>query len=53
MGFKEFKEKCTNDEEFAKKYEDVESVEALVELAAKDGYNFTVDEYNAGSEISL
>ena len=42
-GIKEWKERVTADEEFAKKFEGLEDAE-MVELAKKEGYDFTEDE---------
>lgn len=52
MGVKEFKEKIMNDEVFAAKFANVETPEALVELAKQEGFNFTVEDVNANSELT-
>ena len=43
-GIQEWKERISPDEEFAKKFEGLEDSE-MMELAKKEGYNFTEDEF--------
>ncbi len=52
MGVNEFKEKVTSDKEFAEKFKDVKTVEELIERAAKEGYEFTVEDVKNSVEIS-
>lgn len=51
MGVKEFKEKIVADAEFAAKFENVNTAEELVEIATKEGYNFTVEDVNNNTEL--
>lgn len=44
MGVQEFKEKIVNDKAFAEKFKDVTTPEQLVEVATKEGFNFTVED---------
>jgi predicted ribosomally synthesized peptide with nif11-like leader len=50
-GVKDFKEKVASDEAFAAKFENVKSAEELVEIAAKEGFTFTVADVNENSEL--
>lgn len=52
MGVKEFKEKIMNDEAFAAKFENAGTPEEVVELAAKEGFNFTVEDINNNTELT-
>jgi predicted ribosomally synthesized peptide with nif11-like leader len=51
-GITEFKEKVAADEAFAAKFKDVKSAEELVEIAAKEGFTFTVDDITESTELS-
>ncbi len=52
MGLKEFKERIQNDEEYAQKFADVSSTEDLVKLASKDGYLFSVEDFENNTELT-
>lgn len=52
MNLKEFKEKVTKDEAYAKKFNGVGEVEKIVEMAKQDGYNFTVDEFKKDTDFT-
>ncbi len=52
MGWKEFKEKLMSDKEYAKKYADAETAEDVVEIASRDGYNFTAEDVKNNSELT-
>ena len=51
MGLKEFKEKIIKDSEFAKKFEGVTTPEDVVKLAGEHGFNFTVEDVKANTEL--
>ena len=52
MSITEFKEKVSSDKEFAEKFKDVKTVEELIERAAKEGYEFTVEDVKNSVEIN-
>ncbi len=52
MGLKEFKERIMNDDEYAKKFAEIQSTEDLVEMACKDGYIFSVEDYENNTELT-
>lgn len=52
MGVKEFKEKIMKDEEFAAKFASVTSPEEVVEMAAKEGFTFTVEDIKNNTELT-
>lgn len=43
-GFDEFKERMLNDEVFAESFASIKMLEDVVEIAEKQGYEFTVEE---------
>ena len=52
MGIIEFKKKIMSDEAFAEKFAGVENAEELVAKAKAEGFNFTVEDVNANTELS-
>ncbi len=52
MDLKGFKEKLLSDEAFAAKFANIDTPEALVELAAKEGFNFTVEDIINNTELT-
>jgi predicted ribosomally synthesized peptide with nif11-like leader len=51
-GVKEFKEKIMSDEAFAKKFENVETPEDVVSIAAKEGFSFTADDVKNNTALT-
>ncbi|MCM1176018.1 MAG: Nif11-like leader peptide family natural product precursor [Blautia sp.] len=52
MSLKEFKEKVTKDEEYAKKFAGIGEVEQIVTMAGQDGYNFTAEDFRKDTDFS-
>ena len=51
MNYMDFRKKIATDKEFAAKFTDCKSPEALVETAAKEGYSFTVEDIKSNTEL--
>ena len=47
----DFRKKAATDRSFAAKFEDCDSVEALVAAAAREGYSFTVEDIKNDTEL--
>lgn len=52
MGIKEFSEKVKADSAFAAKFKNAKTPAQIVELAKAEGYNFTVEDIKAVSNLS-
>lgn len=51
MDYKDFRRKLSTDTEFARKFDACETVEALIEAAAREGYSFTVEDVKNDTEL--
>ena len=51
MTYIDFRKKIATDKEFAAKFAECKTPEALVEAAAKEGYEFTVEDINENTEL--
>ena len=51
MTYIDFRKKIATDNEFAAKFTECKTPEALVEAAAKEGYTFTVADINEQTEL--
>ena len=49
--YRDFRAKLATDRDFAAKFKDCATVEALVEAAAREGYGFTAEEVRNNTEI--
>lgn len=53
MGFKEFKEKMESDSAFAAKFDGIDNVDKVIELAKAEGYNITANDLKEISDDDL
>ena len=51
MDFKDFRKKLAADHDFAEKFRDCETLEALIEAAAREGYSFTVEDIRSDTDL--
>ena len=51
MNYIDFRKKLATDQDFAAKFNDCATVEALVKAAAREGYSFTAEEVRNNTEI--
>ena len=51
MNYMDFRKKLATDRDFAAKFNDCATVEALVKAAVREGYSFTAEEVRNNTEI--
>ena len=51
MDYRDFRKKLATDRDFAAKFKDCATLEALIEAAAREGYGFTAEEVRKNTEI--
>ena len=51
MNYMDFREKLAQDAAFRAKFDGCETLDALIEAAAKEGYTFTAEEVRSNTEL--
>lgn len=51
MNFRDFRRKLATDRAFAKQFDDCQTPEALIEAAAREGYQFTAEDIKNDTEL--
>ena len=51
MNYMDFRKKLATDRDFAAKFNDCATVEALVKAAAREGYSFTAEEVRNDTDV--